>query len=48
MRKVLMRVNILVCIIYLVVGIFGYWTFTSSTENLTKQSLGGIIIVIII
>lgn len=45
MNKVLSRVNILVLILYIAVGTFGYLTFSTTPDNLTDPKYGGIIIV---
>lgn len=45
MNKVLSRVNILVMLLYVAIGTFGYLTFATSPDNLTDPSKGGIIIV---
>jgi len=45
MNKVLSRVNILVLILYILVGTFGYLTFATAPDNLTDPRYGGIIIV---
>lgn len=44
MRKVIRRAIAVATIPYAIVGIFGYITFARHTENLTKDTISGVII----
>lgn len=44
MSKVLSRVMIIACFLYVLVGIFGYLTFADHTDELTNGDYGGVIL----
>lgn len=44
MSKVLSRVMIIALILYVLVGVFGYLTFATDTNQLTNADAGGVIL----